>query len=667
MEEFENKLDLNHQSDLFHEDGQMKKKTSKNRKNKKVLLKGEDDEKKIYLEHFESTPISVDTTKMNQIENELKDTKNIANIPTEDLIYYISMKSQNDKLDSTNYDATYKYLNQIQISYHIENIFSNQTNYSTLVYAFIFLLIPLYYYYPNFNEAGFWGIAMGLFGMTMLMSSLQKYGDIGKLTGYGTQFFRNLSVYLFIFSLLFYFVFFVLMCKINHYSLFFVSLIIIYLLMTYVLRLILLSPVDDNKFKDYRATYEFNPNAVPINTTIDEACKELNGRLNLGLPSGQMLYNYIAYFQIKENKNYIWDFISYFFQPFVVIGVLYQLGTFINSYETDWNEMKIETMPLVGMSHESLDLLTCQANYILPDFVSPDEKTKRILTEKCFDQELSRKLSGVFQQIGGTYLKLYRPTFINGENKNEVVMILDPDESKRDYYMEDIMDKKTKLTEQDENIIRDNIEFINVLMDDYCREYEVIFNGGNGTGVYPYENNLIMRDVELGYKPKEYMKGILQFLSPWLLFSKVLGSGWFLSKYLLAYWTGDYGDVLGAYDRDWIVWRYSSMGVDRKKMMEWTDNDMKEISWKKIGLGILLMLFVCTPFLTSLTNMVGGFNFSPKYINNVWGLIVMGNFIGNNILYQQGESLTKFNMIYVISALVIMISVSVGIMMSKKE
>ena len=35
MEEFENKLDLNHQSDLFHEDGQMKKKTSKNRKNKK--------------------------------------------------------------------------------------------------------------------------------------------------------------------------------------------------------------------------------------------------------------------------------------------------------------------------------------------------------------------------------------------------------------------------------------------------------------------------------------------------------------------------------------------------------------------------------------------------------------------------------------------------------
>ena len=86
-----------------------------------------------------------------------------------------------------------------------------------------------------------------------------------------------------------------------------------------------------------------------------------------------------------------------------------------------------------------------------------------------------------------------------------------------------------------------------------------------------------------------------------------------------------------------------------------------------MGLGILLMLFVCTPFLTSLTNMVGGFNFSPKYINNVWGLIVMGNFIGNNILYQQGESLTKFNMIYVISALVIMISVSVGIMMSKKE
>jgi hypothetical protein len=188
-------------------------------------------------------------------------------VKNEDLIYYLKIKSQNKYLDENDKNKTMKYLNQITLSYAIENIFTSQLNYSSFTYALIFMLIPFYYYYPKFYSSGFWGIFIGLFGVSMLFGCLQKYSNIGNIKTSKQIIFQYLPLKIFLFSLIFYFIFFVLISKLNHYSLFFISIIIIYMVTTYVLRLILLVPTEKNPFIEYRASYQFNPNAIGLDET----------------------------------------------------------------------------------------------------------------------------------------------------------------------------------------------------------------------------------------------------------------------------------------------------------------------------------------------------------------------------------------------------------------
>jgi hypothetical protein len=641
------------------------------KKKKTVLLQGEDTEKGIFIEKFGDTPMQVDSTRVNSIEDQLKDKANISKIKTEDLVYYLKVKSQNNKLDANDMNKTLSYLQQIQISYLIENIFSNQTNYGTLATGFVLMLVPFYYEYPQFYKGGFWTIAIGLLGMSMVMQSLQKYSNIGKMGGWASGWFQKLEVWVLLGALIVYFVFFVSLCQLNHYSLFFISVIFMYLFVTFILRMILLSPIQSNPYKEYRATYQFNANAVPINTNIDDAAKELNERLNLGMPSGQMLYSYLAYFKIDENPQYIWDFISNLIQPIMIFGVLLLTGQFVNGYETLQNEIPFKTMPLVGMSAESLDFLECQANYILPDEMNPDKKIQEILLERCYDPELNRKMTGVLQQISSDYLKMYRPLFYyeDPDQSTNVFMTVSVNTSEIDDLREDIEDKKSKLTEQDEKVIRENIPLIESIMNDFCQEYEMIFQSAkSGKKLMSYDPKLALGKMVPNETSQGMLRMLFSILSPWVLFSKMVGSGWVFSKYIMGYWSGDMSELISASQRDWMIWKYASMGLDNFSIktnlqLPWNP----ELNWMKTGMEFVIMLFVGMPVLATLGNTICGFSFSPKYINNFWALLLIGLMAGNLYLYKQGETLTKFNMIYVISGLVIMTAVSVSLMMKKEN
>jgi hypothetical protein len=494
---FVKKMDANYSTHLESSSIQEKKKKS-------VLLQGEDTEKNIFIERFGDLPMQFDSTRVNTIDNQLKDKANISKISTQDLIYYLKIKSQNEKLNADNMNATKSYLNQIQISFLIENIFSNQTNYGTLATGFVLMLFPFYYDYPQFYKGGFWTISIGLIGLSFFIAALQKYSAIGKMGGWAHGYFQNLEAYIMLGALILYFGFFVSICQLNHYSLYFISVLIMYLLVTFILRMILLSPIEKNPYKDYRASYQYNANAVPINSNIDNASQELNKRLSLGMPTGAMLYNYLAYFKIQENPQYIWDFISSFIQPFMIGLVLYLTGQFVNGYETiddfgiEGVKTLFNTMPLVGMNSDSLDFIGCQANYILPNEMNPDKKIQEILTERCYDPELNRKLTGVLQQIASDYLKIYRPLFYY-ENVNEptsVIMKIFMNENEESNLREDIQDKKSKLTEQDENIIQENIPLIEAIMNDFCKEYEFIFESAkSGKRRMVYSPNLVFGNI----------------------------------------------------------------------------------------------------------------------------------------------------------------------------
>ncbi len=667
------KLDANY---FTHTDAKLSSSSSQKKKKSSILLQGEDTEKGVFIEKFGDLPMTVDTTRINQIEDQLKDTKNISKIKTEDLIYYLKIKSQNENLNADDMDSTMKYLQQVQISYLIENIFSNQTNYGTLAIGFVMMLVPFYYEYPQIYKGGFWTLAIGLIGLTFVIQALQKYSDIGKMGGWASGWFQKLEVWVLLGALILYFGLFVTICQLNHYSLYFICVIFMYLFVTFILRMILLSPVQQNPYKDYRATYVYNANAVPLNTNIDNASKELNTRLQLGMPSGAMLYNYCAYFKIKENPQYIWDFISNLIQPMMVIGVLLITGGFVNSYTTvetfgTENEFAFQTMPLVGMSEDSLDYLECQANYILPDEMNPERKIQEVLMERCYDPELNRKLTGVLQQISSDYLKIYRPLFYY-EDPNEstnVYMTINVNTSELNDLKEDIEDKKTKLTEQDEKIIKENIDLIESIMKQFCEEYEMIFESAkDGKKLIKYDPKLVFGKMVPNSTSQGILKGIFSILSPWILFSKMVGSGWVLSKYIMGYWSGNMSELLSATQRDWMIWKYASMGLDSFKMK--SDKNLPwipELKWGKIGLEIVIMLFVGMPILATLGNTICGFSFSPKYINNFWAILLIGLMIGNATLYAQGEKLTKFNMIYVISALVIMATITISLMTNDEK
>jgi hypothetical protein len=172
--------------------------------------------------------------------------------------------------------------------------------------------------------------------------------------------------------------------------------------------------------------------------------------------------------------------------------------------------------------------------------------------------------------------------------------------------------------------------------------------------------------------PNETSQGMLRMLfsilSPWVLFSKMVGSGWVFSKYIMGYWSGDMSELISASQRDWMIWKYASMGLDNFSIktnlqLPWNP----ELNWMKTGMEFVIMLFVGMPVLATLGNTICGFSFSPKYINNFWALLLIGLMAGNLYLYKQGETLTKFNMIYVISGLVIMTAVSVSLMMKKEN
>ena len=168
--------------------------------------------------------MSVDTTRINSIENQLKiDPENVS---TNDLIYYLKYVSNNKNLDPNNLDSFKNYLEKIDNSYSYENIFVNKSNYGSIVFAIIGLLIPFYYTFPRFYKLGFIGLSIGVISFITLLS---------KINNLYANFFSYVGILFIILSIIIYLLFFILLNKLNHISLFFISSIVSFLIISYIL------------------------------------------------------------------------------------------------------------------------------------------------------------------------------------------------------------------------------------------------------------------------------------------------------------------------------------------------------------------------------------------------------------------------------------------------
>ncbi len=666
--------------------------------NNTVLLEGENEVIGDYVEHFKSTStkrrrdkrmrgknkstekfegeiITDKTIRVNSIEDSIK--LDVKKVETVDLIYYLKAKTQNKELSDTDYKKTSEYLNSIKGSYAVDNVTNNNMIYSNFALGGVLMLLPYYYNFPRFYQTGFWEILFGMFGVITIISCIENYSKLSDINFLRNGLFKKLGLKWFVFSVLFYAIFFVYICRLNHITLFFVSMVIVYLMMSYVLRLVVLDPSSSNKLINYRGRYVSNVNVTPYNDNIEKACNEINIRYNMGMPNGRVVYDYLSFIKIgkSEKSGQIWDFATYFVQPFMIIGLLYVMGTFFNNYETKIDVegviKSIRTIPIVGLNDNSLKYVECQANYVLPDEINYERKIGEILTERCYDQKLQSKLKGVLEKIGIIYLERYQPLFSYVEDdKTKVTMTVSINEAKKDYE-EDIWDKKNYLLNEDEDIIHQNKELIKSILDDFCAGYERVFNEYKEGEVIEYKPRLIGSGGESKDWRDDVWRSVIKMIiglsSVWMTVGKVLGSSWLMSKYAYSYF-GGVGVLIESYKRNWMVWRYCTMGIDKTEYENLLRENPElggEMSTMGIIISILILLFLGVPFMTTMTQMVFGLSYSPKYINLIWIVLLIINMIGNMMISENikrgegGIGLTGYNTMYIIVSILIIVVVSI--------
>jgi hypothetical protein len=283
-----------------------------------------------------------------------------------ELFTYLYYKTNNENINPDNIDNIPKYLKRICDSFAFMNIFANTSHYGQIVSLIIGSLIPFYYFFPRFYKMGIIGLIIGL---SCFM------GLVGKMSELYGGFFPNIQIIFIAVSFVIYFAFFIILNKLNHISLFLICAVISFLIITYILRLILLSPIDNNPYNNLRITSTKKNTNESDNTTILEeeqsattlasnrpacneyakydiniqaACLQVIKRYKLKLPSGNMLYNYFTSFSFIENtdKNIIYsDFFTNLFGPIIAIAVLWSIGFFLSKlkyYDFEYAESLIE-------------------------------------------------------------------------------------------------------------------------------------------------------------------------------------------------------------------------------------------------------------------------------------------------------------------------------------
>jgi len=359
--------------------------------------------------------MSCDQTRISNIEALLN--SNPSSISTNDLIYYLKCNSNNSILDPNNLDTTKDYLNKINISFAYENVFVNTSNYSSIVTSIIGLSIPFYYFFPRFYKIGFLGTFIGI------MSLFNLYSKTNHLY---SPFFSSIGLVFLSLSMLIYIIFFILLNKLNHYSLFFISAILSFLIINYIVRFILTIPTKVNKWNQYNASMNSNnsSNYTEYNALLETTCFQVMSRFNMKLPSGNMLYSYLTVFEIGENPNKtkIADFLTNMFAPFISIFLLWYFGYFLAQLKDETIEdtkEKINLFPIIGIHDDSKKYYTCQANYILPKELNLGLLIHDHIDKYNFDDTLYSKVEKALTRISKELLQKYNPKFFKLEPIND--------------------------------------------------------------------------------------------------------------------------------------------------------------------------------------------------------------------------------------------------------
>jgi hypothetical protein len=555
--------------------------------------------------------MNCDKTRINRIENILKN--NPDSISNNDLIYYLKCNSNNQILDDINLKNTEEYLKKINNSFFFENIFINTSNYTSIVPLIIGLLIPFYYFYPRFYNIGFLGTSIGFISFFSLYF---------KVTGLYENFFNKIGLIFIGLSFMIYIIFFIVLNKLNHVSLFFISVIIAYLIINYISRIILTLPIKKNIYNQFRANMndKTSSNYTEYNVLLETACYLVINRYQLKLPSGLMLYSYLSEFEIGDNSTLYTDFFTNLLGPIISLFILWLLSYLLNLFKDNNLGNSIDLFPLIGMNNNSMKYISCQANYILPKELNVGLLIHECIDKYDFDNKIYGKVEKALLRISKELLIKYNPKFVKIENDNknsilsnlkdnkiyiEIIKILKrnnidfnidyldeikdvikkeeiPYKIKYDMYqllehINNVLFIDNKVNESYENdsfLARDELLYdkeidesykdtLKNILNKYIKNFTDNLNLKNNT-LFGYHYNIITYSL-FNNKTRIYsnkiFKHLLRFISTWLLLAKPIGSSWLLVKYMLLSYTG-VKKLLKKFSSDSIIWKYFTMGMD---------------------------------------------------------------------------------------------------------
>ena len=561
--------------------------------------------------------------RLNNIDYQIN-SNNVNNLSNEDLFYYLYIQTNNDKIQNYNESAIKNYLEKINYSYFYENIFVNNSNYTTVAMSIIGLLIPFYYNYPTFYNLGTTGFIIGISSFISLFLFLKKSYS---------SFFPEVTKHFLVLNIVLYLVFFVLLNKLNHLSLFFICSVLSFLIINYIYRVKLSLPTKNNQFNKLSAKLKQNAKFTEFNLPIEKVCTEIVSRFNLKLPSSQMLYSYIAEFEIGDasKSERITNFVTNISSPFVIILYLTLLGVFLNKINSGdlIPGSIVKLFPLIGLDENSFKYYTCQANYVLPIQFNYNLFLHEFYQEKELDDKVYGELVKAMSRINNEFIKKYNPCFVKLEDlkkeeiyeqlkKNHILNEIKTFLKKNnilfnaDTYISEIFklvfddavpfDKKEEAYRLIENInntlkIQVNIDksyeddvqlarnelLYNKNIDDKYKpilqklidKYVTYFNANlKENKLYGYDYNILTYDIFTRNVRLFFNKGfqqILKYLSLWLIFGKPITSGWLLTSYLFLK-DIDIQKFITYFDSGNVFWKYTTMGFDYKYMHDEIEN-----------------------------------------------------------------------------------------------
>ena len=621
-----------------------------------------------------------DNNRINNIEYGLKN--NPSNVSTNDLIYYLQVNSNNQQLDPNNLSNTQNYLTKINNSFFYENVFVNTGNYSMIVTSVIGLLIPFYYFYPRFYNIGFWGIAIGF------MSLLSLYSITNSLF---SNFFIHTTKVFIALTCVIYLIFFILLNKLNHISLFFISAVISFVIINYIFRIILTLPTSNNPYSQYSATMNNNTQYTQYNVLIETTCFQIIDRFNLKLPSGNMLYSYLTVFQIGDNTNKITNFLTNLLSPLISVFILYLLGTFLSKVEYNNilnNSSVLKLFPIIGFNEEGKNLFNCQANYILPKELNVDLLIHGILDKYDFDDKIYKKIQKAFIRISNELLEKYNPKFMILDNLDKHIILQNLKDNKIFQSINKILKKNAfefnldYITEMKNLIDNEKIDYKEkekmfdllkqidntlLVINDVNQKYnnnsilarnELLYDKeikeeyknllGNLTNEYikNFTDNLNLKGGLLfGYdyniityswlsqnirlKSNKVFRFILKFISVWMLFTKPIGTPWLFVRYIM---TENFGfkSFLETLCGNSIIWKYFSTGLDKSSLEEMFKNikNNEDTSIIKEGFN-LLYSFIIFIFALPIFYMFNSINFGLSLSPSWYNILYQIVFIIN--------------------------------------